>query len=567
MAWVSAPATLAQTIYPIDRAEILSGARFDLKVEYPADSGDVRLTINGQEASTLTAAKPELVANEDGSTRSALWLRDARLTEPGTYEVKAETASGSQTVTWTVYATGPRRARNVILFVGDGLSLAHRTAARILSKGIKQGKYGGKLAIDDMPYMALVSTAGMDSVITDSANSMSAYTTGHKSCVGAIGIYCAGNADPFGHPRVENITSLVKRLSNLSVGIVTTAELTDATPAGMVAHTRKRSEMQSIARMFLDAEPDVALGGGTAQFLPKEAGGARTDGQDYVAAFKNKGYAFAGTARELVAAANDPSTRRLLGLFNPKDIDGALDRKFLHKGSAAAFPDQPDLVEQTKAAIAVLSRGENGFVLMVESARIDKYSHSLDWERAVYDTIMLDNAVQTAKAFAAERNDTLIIVVPDHAHPISIVGTFDDAKAGTSPRTRLSVYGEAGYPNYPAPDAAGYPPTPDVTRRLAVLFGAYPDHCFAGKPSLDGEFRPSVPKAADGTSSDNTCQPGTVKLFGNLPFDQPQGVHAGDDVVLTAMGPGADLFHGQVDNTYVFRAIADALGLAAGAQK
>ena len=126
-------------------------------------------------------------------------------------------------MTWNVYATGPRRARNVILFVGDGMSVAHRTAARILSKGISQGKYKGKLAIDDMPYMALVSTAGTDSVITDSANSMSAYTTGHKTCVGAIGVYCASNLDPLAHPHVENLTSVVKRAAGMAVGVVTTS--------------------------------------------------------------------------------------------------------------------------------------------------------------------------------------------------------------------------------------------------------------------------------------------------------------------------------------------------------
>lgn len=559
-----APAAAAhpQTIYPIDRAEILAGARFDLKVEFPADAGDVHLTINGQDPQELTGAQPEVDRNEEGGRLSALWLRNASLTQPGTYQVTAETPAGSQTVIWNVYATGPRRARNVILFIGDGLSIAHRTAARILSKGIRQGKYNGKLSIDDMPYMALVSTAGMDSVITDSANSMSAYTTGHKSCVGAIGVYCAANLDPLAHPRVENISSLVKRLSHLAVGIVTTSELSDATPAGMVAHTRKRTEMQSIVRMLFEAGPDVALGGGAAQFLPRNAGGVRLDGVNYIDEFKKQGYAFAADATQLRATAANPSVRRLLGIFNPKDIDGALDRKYLHKGSTDSLPDQPDLVEQTKAALDVLSRAENGFLLMVESARIDKYSHALDWERAVYDTIMLDNAVQVAKDFARDRPDTLIVVVPDHAHPISIVGTFDDAKSGTSPRAKLSVYGKAGYPNYPAPDAEGYPPTPDVSRRLAVLFGAYPDHCFAGKPSLEGEFHPSLPKANGGEPPpDGNCRPGTVRLFGNLPFDQPQGVHAGDDVVLTAIGPGAEAFHGQIDNTFVFRAIAEALGL------
>ena len=96
---------------------------------------------------------------------------------------------------------GGPKAKNVILFIGDGLSVAHRTAARILSKGLEEGRYGGELAIDDMPHMALVSTSGTDSVVTDSANSASAYTTGHKSCVNALGVYCARNKSNLDHPK------------------------------------------------------------------------------------------------------------------------------------------------------------------------------------------------------------------------------------------------------------------------------------------------------------------------------------------------------------------------------
>ena len=118
----------------------------------------------------------------------------------------------------------------MILFIGDGMSLAHRVAARLLSKGIAEGKALGKLAIDDMPQMALVATAGSDSIITDSANSASAYATGHKSAVNAMGVYADRTADPFDDPKVETITSLVKRRPGMAVGIVTNTEIEDATP-------------------------------------------------------------------------------------------------------------------------------------------------------------------------------------------------------------------------------------------------------------------------------------------------------------------------------------------------
>jgi alkaline phosphatase len=424
LAAVATPAA-AQTIYPLNRAQILVGADFDLKVEFPGApaSADVKVTIDGEDAGLVLGRTPEIIANEDGLPQTAYWIRGARLATAGRHTVEAMAGSDKASVAWDAFATPEgRKAKNVILFIGDGLSMAHRTAARILSKGITEGRYGGELAIDDMPYMALVSTAGTDSVITDSANSMTAYTTGHKSCVNALGVYCAKNLRALAHPKVETIAELAKRKLGLAVGVVTNTEIEDATPAGMVAHTRLRSDYEDIVRMFYKVQPDVIMGGGATPFLPK-----RWDPVSYVDKFKEAGYAFSASASELAAEAEKSETRKLLGLFNDGNMDGALDRKLLKRGSVSKFPDQPDLTQEVRAALQVLSRNDNGFVLMVESGLIDKYSHSLDWERAVYDTIMLDDAVQLAKDFAANRNDTLIIVVPDHAHPISLIGTYDDA--------------------------------------------------------------------------------------------------------------------------------------------
>src|SRR4051794_29328076 len=166
------------------------------------------------------------VEREDGEPRSSLILRDVSLPKPGTYAVRASDGVNTRELVWTVYETGPRKAKNVILFIGDGMSPAHRTAARLLSKGIAEGKAFGKLAMDDMPHMALVATAGSDSIITDSANSASAYATGHKSAVNALGVYADRTASTLDDPKVENITSLVRRLG-LSVGIVTNTEIQD----------------------------------------------------------------------------------------------------------------------------------------------------------------------------------------------------------------------------------------------------------------------------------------------------------------------------------------------------
>jgi alkaline phosphatase len=560
----------AQTIYPIDRAEILAGSRFDLKVEFPglADPAQVALTLNGRPLAELMGKEPTFVEREDGREMSALILRDAALQRPGTYIVRASDGAHTREVAWSVYETGRRRARNVILFIGDGMSPAHRVAARILSKGIVEGKSPGKLAIDDMPHMALVATAGTDSIITDSANAMSAYVTGHKTAVSAMGVYADRTRDPFDDPKVENITSLVQRRHAMAVGIVTNTEIEDATPAAMVAHTRRRAEYDRIVGQLYAARPDVIMGGGRANFLPKSAPGSkRRDETDYIARFGEAGYPLALTAGEMTSLAGSANVTRLLGLFHTGNMDGALDRKILKRGTVSKFPEQPDLTEQVSAALQVLSRNPNGFVLMVESGMIDKYTHLLDMERAVYDTIMLDNAVRLARDWAhARADDTLILVLADHNHPVGLIGTIEDdmSKDPAPMRERVRVYERAGFPNYPPADAEGYPARVDVSRRLALFSASLPDHYETGRPKLDGPNDPTAPGQGPDTYVANERYkgaPGAVLRFGNLPAMINADVHSGEDVILTATGPGSELVAGQIDNTEIFRIMAEALGL------
>jgi alkaline phosphatase len=158
----------AQTIYPIDRAEILVGARFDLKVEFPGtpDVKDLKVKINGEDAAKVLGVEPQVIEREDGSDHTAFWIKQVALSAAGDFKVEAAAGNRTAEVTWQAFDTPKGRvAKNIILFIGDGLSVAHRTAARILSKGIKEGRYGGELAIDDMPHMALVSTHGSDSIV------------------------------------------------------------------------------------------------------------------------------------------------------------------------------------------------------------------------------------------------------------------------------------------------------------------------------------------------------------------------------------------------------------------
>ena len=566
-------AGFSQTVYPIDRADILVGARFDFKVEFAglADPTKVSVTLNGKDHAELFGKAATFVEREDAKDQSALILRDVSLAQPGVYRLRVSDGVNSRELEWNVYDSGPRKAKNVILFIGDGMSLAHRVAARVLAKGIAEGKARGKLAIDDMPHMALVATAGSDSIITDSANSASAYATGHKSTVNAMGVYADRTLNPLDDPKVETISSLVKRRHGMAVGIVTNTEIEDATPAAMVAHVRRRSEYDRIVEQFFAAKPDVIMGGGRANFLPKSVeGGKRRDDSDFVAQFRDAGYGVASTGPEMTSLADDAKTTKLLGLFTLGNMDGALDRKILKGGTVRKFPEQPDLTEQVSAALKVLARNEAGFFLMVESGMIDKYTHLLDMERAVYDTIMLDNAVKLARDWASWGDDTLILVVADHTHPIGLVGTIEDDMASipnVAMRERVRVYERAGFPNYPAPDAEGYPARVDVSRRLALFSASLPDHYETFRPKLDNPNDPTVAGKEPGTYVANERYknvPGAVLRFGNLPAMINADVHSGEDVVLTAVGPGSDRVRGQMDNTEVFRVLAEALGLGLG---
>ena len=269
--------------------------RFDLKVEFPGAPAQtaVRVAINGVDAASIAGKAALFAEREDGGDYSAYWIRDLALSDPGKYAVEATAGDKTARVTWEVFETGAPRAKNVILFIGDGLSVAHRTAARILSKGLVEGRYGGELAIDDMPHMALVSTSGTElgrdrqrqqherlhdrpQILRQRARRLLRAQQG-QSC----------------HPRVETIAELVKRSRGMAVGVVTNTEIEDATPAAMVAHNRLRADYNNIVKSFFAVQPDVIMGGGTPNFLPQaRPAESATTTKTTSAKFVDAGYTF-----------------------------------------------------------------------------------------------------------------------------------------------------------------------------------------------------------------------------------------------------------------------------------
>ncbi|MBB4409273.1 alkaline phosphatase [Agrobacterium radiobacter] len=566
-----AGAVQAAEVYPLDRATILTGSPFDFKVEFASvvKPEDVKITVNGQDYKAALGKDAEFVAeekNKDKVLGSAVILRGVTLASAGDYKVEVSAGSETKAITWTVYGTPAQaKAKNVIFLIADGLSVAHRTAARIMSKGMTEGKANGRLNMDDVPPVAFIGTSATDAVATDSANTMSAYMTGHKTAVNAIGVYADRTPASLDDPKVETIAEALRRQTKKSIGIISTAELQDATPAAVVAHTRKRGDKADINGMLFDVKPDVLLGGGSAYFLPQAtAGSKRKDDKDYIALFKEAGYTLATSKAELATAAGT-NTGKILGLFHTGNMDTALDREFLKKGTTAKFPDQPGLVEMTKVALGELSKNPDGFFLMVEAANVDKMSHPLDWDRAVVDTIEFDKAVGVAREFAAKNPDTLIVVTGDHTHGVSIIGTVDDDKPGTEMREKVGTYAEAGFPNYEDKDGDGYPDRVDVSRRLFLNANNGPDHYETFRPKLDGPFTPAVQNEKKEYVANEQYKdvPGAVFVPGIIPKSSDSGVHAVDDVVLQAEGPGVEGFRGYMEQSDVYKGLAEAFALGA----
>lgn len=244
-------------------------------------------------------------------------------------------------------------------------------------------------------------------------------------------------------------------------------------------------------------------------------------------------------------------------------MDTVLDRRFLKTEATKKFPDQPDLTTMTQTALDVLSQNPDGFFLMVESALIDKYSHPLDWERALMSTIMFDKSIEIAKKFAEKHPDTLIIVTGDHTHGLSLIGTVDDNKPGDDMREKVGVYAAAGYPNYEDKNQDGYPDRLDVSKRLAAFFHNYPDYYETFRPKLDGLFVPAI-KNEKGEYVANEAYksvPGAVLRTGILPKSESNGVHAIDDIVIQAQGPGSEAIKGYMENSDIFKVIVDSLAI------
>lgn len=362
--------------------------------------------------------------------------------------------------------------------------------------------------MDTMEVTGQVMTASLNSVVTDSAPGMSALVTGNKSSNNQEGVYPDSTPDPFDNPRVEYLGALLRRTRGpgFRVGLVTTADVTDATPAANAVHTADRNAGPGIAARYLDERERngiaVLMGGGSRHFIPEGPGSSRQDSRDLTREFQADGFRLVRSRDELLALAGAGAPpEKLLGLFRRSHLPVAFDKigagrysTELSRDRHSGLPEAPLLEEMTAAALRTLeAHAPAGFYLLVEGASIDKQAHAVDPERMVWDVIEFDRAVAVALDFARRTNtdadpanDTLVIVTADHeTGGLGVIGVGNERYApqtlGRAVRDYAAVFRFepeqllSFYPNY-EPDSEGYPRDPDPSRKLLLGWAAAPDH-------------------------------------------------------------------------------------------
>ncbi len=455
-------------------------------------------------------------------------------------------------------ATKP--AKNVILFVGDGMGISTITAARIYAgqaKGLDGESY--QLAMEKLPYSAFSKTYTHDAQVADSAPTAVAMTAGVKSYNGSIGVTQAANLKDCASAKTSGTTTLweLGKASGMATGVVSTATITHATPSAIYAETTERdwesdasmsaagkaAGCKDIAAQLIDWTGsngngfDVIMGGGRANFMPNTVAdpeyadrkGRRLDGRNLAEEWKAQ-----APNRTLVTdkagfdAFDWTGAGQVFALFEPSHMQYDLDRNKTDKG-------EPSIAEMTRAAITRLSSNPKGFVLMVEGGRVDHGLHAGDAQRALGDAAALDEAIAAALAMT-DADETLIIVTADHSHTLAM----------------------QGYPQRGNPILGLVKENDQLV--LARDGKPYTTLSFANGPGSVCKEQPDKKWLCDRpdlTNVDTTA----------LGFQQqaliPLGseTHGGEDVAIFASGPGANLFSGTVEQNEIFHVMAQSLRL------
>ncbi|KAH0565460.1 hypothetical protein GP486_001141 [Trichoglossum hirsutum] len=601
-------------VFPPDLTDFLAGQYFDIRLE-------VHAPVNGSEANggkadpnfTFTIVKkggaPQNAAtffnvpepkleqwnftwNEDLFAAEAKKpslvnvtskaYRRVVLREPGEYTATLTYYGGNKTTaSWLVRDLNKvRKAKNVVLFIGDGMTTNMITAARLIAHKCVNGRYLTKMAMDKFPVLGHQMTHSLDSYITDSANSATALYSGHKTTVNSLGVYADSSKDPFDDPKIESIAEIFWRLTGGGVGIVSTAFIADATPAALTAHTRDRGQYGHVVDTYVHGitnytwtnwtGPDVLFGGGAEQFYP---GKDSYRGKDYYKEFSDAGY---NVVWNNTAMQKTPNNTKTLGIFSVSNMAKWLDRNVYKNnllnqsnspdGKKTDATDQPGLKEMTLKALDILdTRHRNeGWFIMSEAASIDKQMHTLDYDRALGELLELDDTITaTINALRAKGvlNDTLIIVTADHGHGFDVMGSVDtkflnEQKTDRAKRGAIGTYFNSGLSQYTVEtnsslrysEGVHFPANWDPRYSLFQGVSANPDHRENYQVHKDGPRLPAVNitgfPATDFYVNYKDAVTGFV-INGTLPVEADQGVHSLTDVPVFAMGPCQEKFGGK----------------------
>lgn len=443
------------------------------------------------------------------------------------------------------------KARNIILFIGDGMGVSTLTAARI-HQGQRQGVDGESFvpAMDRLSSTALVKTYSHDGQVSDSAPTATAILSGVKTRNGVIGVGPEAAENDCAASKRHELPSLfgLAQTWGVATGVISTARITHATPAASYARTPQRdweadSDLPAeawqqgcvdIARQMVEGDVgsrlDLILGGGRANFMPVTASdpeyadrkGKRTDRRDLTAEWRrrNPRGAYVWNS-EAFAKVNLTRASRLLGLFEPDHMQYDADR-------VQDVGGEPSLADMTRAAITMLGSRDKGYVLLVEAGRIDHAHHAGNARRALEDTIALDEAVKIALNMT-NRQDTLVMVTADHSHTFSISGY---------PRRGNPILGTAAFGGeaLKAKDGKGYTTLGYANGPGAVAEGPRADPLQADTMALEYRQQALVPLGSE--------------------------THAGEDVLARASGPMANLVKGTIEQHSLYYIMREALAIS-----
>jgi len=422
--------------------------------------------------------------------------------------------------------------KNIIILLADGVTSTQLEVAHKAARYLRNQPSTITDAIFARGTVGFMTTDAHGAVVTDSAAAGTAMSTGSKTSLGTIGMTPDG--------RVVRTAMEVAKARGKRIGLVTTAAVCDATPAAFSVHARTRWDLQGVVDQYLGLAPDVILGGGSNYFLPTGvSGGKRKDGRDMIAAFQGQGYQVARDVQQLRAAIGP----RLLGLFAPEDMAYEIDRNNWR---------EPSIVDMAEAAIRLLSKeSPKGFVLLLETENTDTAGHHNDLVALILDLWAFDRAVQVALEFQRRApSETLIIVTGDHeTGGLALTYALQDVG---SPSSQDGFYAGPVYLEM----------IRRMTRsiqRASETLGTRPSAEAVGK--LVGERFPGFRLAADlrqaapqRQSLPRTLQFPLQSALGSM-ISAPTGFswgtssHTAQPAVVGALGPGAELFNGYLDNT------------------